>query len=394
MFLEPIKRNDPRWYEYALKSLHSLCHSDSASTEEGITNFLALGQNLLGLELGIVSEIYKDSYRIHCVGQNQLGLKNNQFLDLGDTICRKIVETKETFLISDISMDKEFGSHPAYTDSEILVYAGTPIFVSGKMFGTLNFSSQRKRDVPLNDDDVMILELLAKSLSLLLEKNTHNIQRDFFLRKLGHEMRSPLNGILGFCEILMEEVQDDDQREIFSIIARSSHTLEERINDLRHFIRLSHNDSAPNEGISLKAVLKKIIFDFEVIYPGVNSWIKNDLPVEEVVIKGSPLVTAIIKYLIKDCLNRRRNEKNISLFLEEGSSTKKILIHDEGPGPSEEIYRLFSTGRYFFNYLQDENLFGLTLDLVMAKLLCDQIDVELKVMPAGKGVIFSLEGMF
>lgn len=393
MHSELNTRQDPLWYKTAMEGLHQICTATPGPNGPDIDKILQLGQNIFGLEIGIISEIYKNHYRIHRVTENSLGFHANQMFELGETICKRVSETKETIHLNDLGEDSEFSKHPIHTDAKISCYIGTPIYVREKVYGTLCFSNLSKREFKLDFSDQMILELMAKALGLMIEKSTHNGQRDFFLRKLGHEMRSPLNGILGFCEILNDEIDDPEHKEIFDIIARSSLSLEDRINDLRVFTGLNSEPSLGKSSLSIKASVKKTLTEFTPVFPEVNQWVKNDLPVEEKTILSPPTFLAIIKYIVKDCLNRRRDSKEITLTWLDTDCGGKLIIEDSGPQPSQDVFDIFEKSRYFFSYLQDEKLKGLSLDLVMAKLLCDQLDINLRLIPKESGVIFSLEGI-
>lgn len=388
-----IAREDPLWFKSALEGLHSISTQEFNIDGPDIAQILKLGCEIFELEVGLISEIYKDQYRVHLISKNPYGFQNNQVFDLGDTICKRVIKNRKTHLLNNLEEDSELSSHPIHKEKNIKCYLGTPIFVQGKIYGTLSFTSVNVRETPIDESDKILLELFSKCLGLMLEKSTHNSQRDFFLRKLGHEMRSPLNGILGFCEILNEEIEDPEQKEIFNIIARSSLFLEDRINDLKLFTNLEGESTIGRGNLSLKASFKSLLKEFSTFYPEINRWVKNDLPVEEMSILSPPTLMAVLRYLLKDCLNRKRDQKEITVTWLSDNNSRKIIIDDSGPQPSQDVFEIFENSRYFFTYLKDERLKGLSLDLVMAKLLCDQADINLRLILKDKGVIFSLEGI-
>lgn len=53
-----------------------------------------------------------------------------------------------------------------------------------------------------------------------------------FLANMSHEMRTPMNSILGFCEVLSDEPLTDDQREYLGYIHKSGRVLLDLINDI------------------------------------------------------------------------------------------------------------------------------------------------------------------
>ncbi|MCR9205145.1 MAG: GAF domain-containing protein [Halobacteriovoraceae bacterium] len=388
-----IARENPLWFKFALEGLHSISTQELNAEGPDISQILKLGCEIFELEVGLISEIYKDQYRVHLISKNPYGFQNNQIFNLGDTICKRVIKDRKSHLLNNLEEDSELSAHPIHIEKKIKCYLGTPIFVEGKIYGTLSFTSVKVRETPIDDSDKILLELFSKCLGLMLEKSNQNSQRDFFLRKLGHEMRSPLNGILGFCEILNEEVKDPEQKEIFNIIARSSLFLEDRINDLKLFTSLEGESTIGRGNLSLKASFKNLITEYSSLYPEINTWVKNDLPIEEINVLSPRSLMAILRYLLKDCLNRKRDQKEVTISWLSDENCQRIIIDDSGPQPSQDVFDIFENSRYFFSYLKDERLRGLSLDLVMAKLLCDQLEINLRLIPKEKGVVFSVEGI-
>ena len=59
-----------------------------------------------------------------------------------------------------------------------------------------------------------------------------------FLATMSHEIRTPLNGILGFAQILLQEVQTDQQRSDVRKIIDTSETLTRILNDILDFSKI------------------------------------------------------------------------------------------------------------------------------------------------------------
>jgi PAS domain S-box-containing protein len=56
-----------------------------------------------------------------------------------------------------------------------------------------------------------------------------------FLSNIGHELRTPMNGILGMAELTLMTVIDDEQREYLTLLRSAGHTLLTLINDIIEF---------------------------------------------------------------------------------------------------------------------------------------------------------------
>ena len=76
---------------------------------------------------------------------------------------------------------------------------------------------------------------------LILEKKAIEMSsglKDQFLSTISHELRTPINGILGMAELLHETLLDDEQKEFLDIINRSTRSLMQIINDILHFLEI------------------------------------------------------------------------------------------------------------------------------------------------------------
>ncbi|WP_269539461.1 ATP-binding protein [Cerasicoccus fimbriatus] len=63
-----------------------------------------------------------------------------------------------------------------------------------------------------------------------------NRAKDEFLAVISHEMRTPLNPILGFSNMLLQDCEDEEAREGLEIIERSAYKLLHQIEDILNFI--------------------------------------------------------------------------------------------------------------------------------------------------------------
>ncbi|MEW5948220.1 MAG: hybrid sensor histidine kinase/response regulator [Thermodesulfobacteriota bacterium] len=114
--------------------------------------------------------------------------------------------------------------------------------------------------------------LRIKSLYDELRRAGHELQRAeqqkfAFLSKTSHELRSPLNGILGFAELLANEYYgplNSNQREFLSVIDRNGRQLLTLVNDISLLARLETGGVTPRpEPLSLTGLIDTVWMDLQ-----------------------------------------------------------------------------------------------------------------------------------
>ena len=68
--------------------------------------------------------------------------------------------------------------------------------------------------------------------------NKANDSKDKFLARLSHEIRTPINGILGMTQVLLDEDLEDKQKYLVQVAQDSTNNLLLTINDLLDYSKL------------------------------------------------------------------------------------------------------------------------------------------------------------
>ncbi len=130
---------------------------------------LALTTHLLDLEVGIISRIEDGTYTIRTCYASEAAILEGQQFDLGDTYCSVTFEANDVVVINHAE-ETDYRRHPCYRLFQLESYIGVPIWVQGKRYGTLNFSSSRPRISPFSWADKDFVELLSRWVSSALER--------------------------------------------------------------------------------------------------------------------------------------------------------------------------------------------------------------------------------
>ncbi len=220
-----------------------------------------------------------------------------------------------------------------------------------------------------------------------------------FLSNVSHELKTPMNGIIGMNSLLLDTHLTDEQRELADIIAVSARAQLSIIDDILTFCQLEVGQlSLSRKKIDLRAILKEI---YDVII--INAKVKNlnlTYRVEEhvpAVLWGYPreLRQALI-YLAGNAVKfTSRGEVSINVTstqTDAGLESCHFVISDSGIGiPEKKIDRLFTP---FFqvddSYTRVHG--GLGLGLINAGRLVELMGGRIHVATEeGKGTTFRFQ---
>ncbi|NBC22235.1 MAG: diguanylate cyclase [Gammaproteobacteria bacterium] len=159
------------------RELHRLALAEHDSYPSLYADYLTTGLRLFDMEVGIVSQIKDDSYTVLAVQPFDAGYAAGDVFPLGNTYCSMVVDAQETVAVRHCAIAPGVVSHPAYQTGPVGAYLAAPIFVTGKVHGTLNFTASTARPMPFSEEDVELVELMARSLGQALERDMLDRER-------------------------------------------------------------------------------------------------------------------------------------------------------------------------------------------------------------------------
>lgn len=155
----------------SMRTLHQLSLLDQADLPGLFQTYLSRGCELLGLSVGIVSQIDDGQYRVSAVIGGGDAIGRGDVFPLGETYCQAVVTKRGTVALHHVGALEEMRSHPVYQGMQLESYIGTPLRVAGEVVGTLNFSDTGIRPEPFTMEELEFIELMAQSLSHALEQD-------------------------------------------------------------------------------------------------------------------------------------------------------------------------------------------------------------------------------
>jgi PAS domain S-box-containing protein len=217
-----------------------------------------------------------------------------------------------------------------------------------------------------------------------------------FLANISHETRTPLNSIIGMCEILKEPPINKDQQHYISILKNASENLLFLINDLLDLSKVeSDNFNIHKEAFNIKDILVETTNALKIKANSKSLYLKTDFSLEEKILIGAPhrikqiinnIIDNAIKFTPKGGINfkvrtKLLNNKKVKILFE---------ITDTGIGiPKEKIKSIFN------KFVQADpttirNYEGTGLGLAITKKLIDLMNGKITVKSdLNKGSTFS-----
>jgi PAS domain S-box-containing protein len=227
-----------------------------------------------------------------------------------------------------------------------------------------------------------------------------NKSKSEFLANMSHEIRTPMNAIIGFSELLHEQIEDKRLKQFTKTIQSAGHTLLELINDILDISKIEAGkleiSASPTNPYHLIEETANI-FSLKTQEKGLSILIDIDKSIPQSIIIDEVRVRQILLNLIGNAV-KFTHEGYIKISakptkIDDIRSTVDLLISvkDSGIGIKEnQLEKIFKSFEQQDG--QDNKEFGGTgLGLSISKKLAQMMDGELTVSSTfGEGATFTL----
>ena len=172
-----------------------------------------------------------------------------------------------------------------------------------------------------------------------------NRLKSSFLGNMSHELRSPMLGILGFAEILKDELNDPSQIEMVSTIKNSGTRLIKTLNSILDLSRIEANKQDIDiSQVNLNEIIKETIKLYYPIIKNKKIFLKYIFPERNVYLNSDKdLLQKIFNNLIDNAVKyTHKGGIVVKLIVQEKEPDKKILfeIRDTGIGIPKEFHNI------------------------------------------------------
>jgi len=176
-----------------------------------------------------------------------------------------------------------------------------------------------------------------------------NAQKDKFFSIIAHDLKSPFNAIIGFSDLLMDQINEKDYEGIYEyakIIGQSSHRA---MDLLMNLLEWSHSQTGRMLfnpiSFDLVGLIKENIGLFENIASQKAISIKKVLPQESPVFADKPMISTVLRNLTSNAIKFTKEGGAINILVEKNSKEIIFSVSDNGIGiEPKRLEKLFRIG--------------------------------------------------
>ena len=264
----------------------------------------------------------------------------------------------------------------------------------------VNINKVKVKDVEIGTTAILFdttesLEQIKKMEELMKAADEANKAKSSFLANVSHEIRTPINVVMGMSEILLRDHATDETKEYLTNIRNSSNTLLNLISDILDYSKIESGKlELAKTRFDFRSTLEKIIniYDFRCKQKGIvfvfdiaedtpRYIIGDEIRINQII---ANLLTNAVKFTEKGSVRikvgfKYRSDYEVDLL---------VAVEDTGNGMDKEIQAEMYTG--FINNTADETRESVSLELNITKQLVELMGGIINYKTeVNKGTVFS-----
>ena len=230
---------------------------------------------------------------------------------------------------------------------------------------------------------------------LLDETQTLLMEREQFFANVSHDLRTPLTAIIGYCQLLEEEILgglNKDQRDVVKLLRKNAETLLELVNNLLELSKLEVGRERLNISVvNMEELVNDTVRQLSMIFQEKNLQVTIKKSIENVELEGDQSkLKRVLMNLLSNAAKYSRNHGKIVISI--GGTNDKIWVSitDEGIGIRKEDQERIFEG-YWRAHLGEKIVNGVGLGLSISRRFVEFHGGSLSVRSElGKGSTFTI----
>lgn len=292
--------------------------------------------------------------------------------------------------------------------SPAIDWLGIPLHIEKETIGVLVVQSyspkirfgEREKDILTFVSEQIALSIQRKKIQQELieakqKAEVSNKLTSSLLANMNHELRTPMNGILGFAEILMNDLENPDYKLKAENILISGRRLMETLDAIMDLSFLeSDKVSRKFKAVSVLKTIKPILISYDLSVKRKGLTIGLEIPADLCIMGDDHLFSHLMKNLIDNAV-KYTDTGTVSIIakkqITDGNPLVSIEIQDTGIGISEEnhelIFQAFRQVSEGYGRQFEGSGLGLSLSRKIVELMNGSISVRSKI---GEGSCFTV----
>ncbi len=256
------------------------------------------------------------------------------------TVCQYTIQKNEVLEIKNLAEDPRFKNFSYVKERpKLRYYLGAPLLdPEGYAIGALCVLDYEEREMPekqkkqlqiLAGEVMARLELRKQNLKLK-ELNEHKLT---LMKMLSHDMRSPLNGIIGMSNMLGELVEGDEEAEMIELLEQSATQLNQMIDEILSYSLIESKGFTLNsKEVDLREVSESMNRLYQPVAKSKNVDLKINLHAKETVCIDKDKFEQIYGNLLSNAIKFTKSGGQTSGEIELTDGELRLKVTDSGVG--------------------------------------------------------------
>jgi two-component system, sensor histidine kinase len=269
------------------------------------------------------------------------------------TVCQYTVKQNEVLEVKNLAVDPRFKNFSyVVSDPKLRYYLGAPLLnPEGYAVGALCVLDYKERE--MSDKQKEYLQILAGEVMARLELRKQNQELQKLnehklklMKMLSHDMRSPLNGIIGMSNMLGEIVDGEEEAEMIELLEQSAMQLNQMVDEILSYSLMESKGFTLNlKEVDLDEISKSMKRLYQPVAKSKNVDLIINLKTEKRVCLDKDKFEQIYGNLLSNAIKFTRAGGQVKSDLSVIDNELQLNVEDSGVGMDKStVSGLFQNG--------------------------------------------------
>ena len=269
--------------------------------------------------------------------------------------------------------------------------SGEEFWINFSMIPVTDKEGEHSHWISIQRDVTVEKEREKEREQLIRELTQNNKDLKQFSYITSHNLRAPLSNLTGLLNLIEDiPIEDSELKEIINGFSKSTHLLNETINDLVKVIIIKDNPSVQKEKLFIKDVFENVFNQLSFLISSNKPILKIDLEVETIFDINKSYLESIFLNLLTNAIKYREPSRQLRITIATKVEDNNLFMTFKDNGIGIDLERnndkIFGLYQRFHNYPESKGL-GLYLVKSQVESMGGTISVDSNV---GKGTTFTI----